>query len=416
MLKFHTVNTFTILIVLFSLAVAGCGGAKPPTASLTQVVPPATATANQEPVSPTQTPVPVFTNAPGETVEQPGSTPTPGEVDQPTVEAAPTDTLEPATESGTSTPQPEGMGRSNPYPPATVVNAPNWDFQVTAFQRGNEAWNSLQTADPTNPPPPDGKEYVLVSIKAKSTYADQEKHPISVSDFKVTGDQLVAYETSDMLVPPSPTLDANLASGEEAEGWIAYVVKKDEGNLMLFLDEMANNDDDRFRFIALEDGASVSIPSDLASIQPTDLGKNPDDPAPRTATVTTQDWQVAVKEVVRGDQAWKMIQQADEATEPPPDGMEYTAVKVHVRYIGLPDQPMRIDNFYFTSTDSSGQLYDFTTVTLPPPGLEVLLFPGGEYEGWVVVQSETGAQGLELVFESILDTTGESRRYISLEK
>jgi hypothetical protein len=307
------------------------------------------------------------------------------------------------------------MGRSNPYPPTEAVSAPNWDLQVMEFQRGDEAWNTLQTADSTNLAPPEGKEYVLVKIKAKCTYTDKDKHPISVNDFKVTGDQLIAYEAADGVMVPAPALDADLAAGEEAEGWAAYQVNKDEGNLILFLDEMANNNDDRLRFIALEAGASVNISPDLASIQPTDLGKTADKPAPRSAKINTQEWEVTVKEVMRGDEAWNMIKQADDANDPPPEGMEYTAVKVHVRYLGKPDQATRIDNFFFTSSDSSGVLYDFTSVTLPPPGLEVLLFPGGEYEGWVVLQSNKDAEGLVLVFESLLDTTGESLRYISLE-
>jgi hypothetical protein len=308
------------------------------------------------------------------------------------------------------------MGRSNPYPPTETVSASNWVVQVIEFQRGNEAWNTLQTAESTNPAPPQGKEYVLVKIKAKCSYTDQDKHPISANDFKVTGDQLIAYEAADVVVVPAPALDADLAAEEEAEGWAAYLVNKDEGNLILFLDEMANNNDDRLRFIALEAGASVNISPDQVSIQPTDLGKTPDKPAPRAAKINTQNWEVTVKEIVRGDQAWNMIKQADEATDPPPEGMEYTAVKVHVRFLDKPDQAMRIDNFYFTSSDSSGVLYDFTSVTLPPPALEVLLFPGGEYEGWVVVQSNKDAKGLVLVFESLLDTTSESRRYISLEQ
>jgi hypothetical protein len=411
--KNQIINTLAILMVLFSLAAAACGGSKTPSASPPPSTPVATATAAQEQISPTQTPAAVSTQAPGETLP-PSNTPAPGEAAQPTETSAPLDTPQPV-EANTPTPQPAGMGRSNPYPPADIVSAPNWDFQVTAFQRGNEAWNSLQTADSTNPAAPDGQEYVLVKIKAKSTYGDQDKHPISVNDFKVTGDQMIAYETDDIVVAPPPALDANLAAGEQTEGWSAYLVKKDETNLILFLDEMANNDEDRLRFIALEEGASVQIPPDLAGIQPTDLGKNADSPAPLTSKITTQDWEVSVKEVVRGDRAWNMIKQADEATDPPPEEMEYTAVRVHVHYIGQPDQPMRIDNFYFTSTDDSGQIYDFTSVTLPPPALEVLLFPGGEFEGWIVVQSNKDAQGLMLVFESILDPTSESRRYISLE-
>ena len=41
-----------------------------------------------------------------------------------------------------------------------------------------------------------------------------------------------------------------------------------------------------------------------------------------------------MNEVVRGEDAWTMVQDANEFNNPPANGMEYIAVKIHVRYIG----------------------------------------------------------------------------------
>jgi hypothetical protein len=314
------------------------------------------------------------------------------------------------------TPAPIGLSRNNPFPRTDLVSAPNWDVQIVEIKRGAEAWQDIQAANMFNEAAPEGMEYLLVKISAKSTYTDSDEHSISGCDFDVTGDRLINYTCGmAIVVEPDPQLDARLYSGGETEGWAAYLVAQGEGNLMLVVDESFNFDSDARRYIALDDGASLGIPSDLVSIKPTDAGKDRSAPAPRSEKIITDDWELSILDVIRGDEAWKMAQEANQFNDPPQEGFEYIAVKVHVRYIGTEDKPSSMDGSFFKSTGSAGILHDAPSVVDPSPQLDISLYPGGEFEGWIVVQASVGETNMMLVFEPLFDFSGKNKRFISLE-
>jgi hypothetical protein len=361
----------------------------------------------------------------GESTPQPRATATPvpesqevesepSQTTAPTGEAEPTDTPEPTPLPPTPTRQPIGMSRKNPHPSSAVVSAPNWEVQVQQVVRGNEAWQLIQAANQFNEPAPEGMEYLLVRLHVKCTYDDNEEHPISESDFKVTGDRLIRYWTASV-VAPDPQLDARLFQGGETEGWAVYLVGQAEGNLILIVDETFSFDEDRLRFIALDEGAAIRAAPELGNIKPTDLGTERQNPAPFGETVTTENWEVTVLEAVRGDRAWAMVQEANQFNDPPEEGMEYVAVKTSVRYISTVDEPETMDSTYFNSTDSANVLYDLPMVVDPSPALDVTLYPGGEYEGWVTLQAAQGGSGLLAVFDPPFTLTGRNRRFLSLE-
>jgi hypothetical protein len=257
-------------------------------------------------------------------------------------------------------------------------------------------------------------EYLLVKLYVKSTYADSDEHSISGSDFKVTGDRLIEYFNASV-VEPEPVLDVQLFAGGETEGWSAYPIGQGEGNLILIVDELLSFEN-RLRFIALDDGASISIAPELGDIKPTDLGKDRDSPAPYGEKVITEDWEVAILEVVRGDDAWKLVQEANQFNEPPTEGMEYIVVKVQMRYISTVDGSVNIDGSYFKALGSANVLYDWPSVVDPDPALDVTLYPGGRYEGWTVAQVAKGEAGLVLQFEPLLDFSGKNKRFLALER
>jgi hypothetical protein len=321
---------------------------------------------------------------------------------------------EPTPAPTTSTPASIGMSRLNPFPRSAVVTTSGWEVQVLETQRGEPAWQAIQAANMFNEPAPAGMEYLLVKLRVKSTHADGEEHSIGQGDFKVTGDRFFRYSTADA-VEPNPPLDARLFNGGQTEGWTGYLVGQGEGNLVLIVDELLNFDEDRYRFIALDEAVSLSIPAELADIRPSDIGLDRANPAAIGQTVTTDEWQVTVREVFRGNEAWAMAQAANQFNDPPEPGMEYVAVKVHARLISTEDRAVAIDNSYFKSTGSAGVLYDQPSVVDPDPMLDVSLFPGGQYEGWVVLQAAQDETGLTAVFEPLFDFGNENRRFLALE-
>lgn len=341
---------------------------------------------------------------------EPTSPPKPTITPAPTDTPSPTDTPEPPP---TFTPAPIGLSRANPFPALTLVNAPNWDIQVLEVVRGDGAWQAIQAANQFNDPAPEGMEFVLVKIYAKSTYADGEAHFISGRDFYLTGDLHIRHK-SPSVVDPDPILDAELFPDGETEGWAAFVAGIDEGNLILVFDELYF-DAERLSFIALDDGASVSIPPELSDIEPNDLGIERTNPAPFGEKVVTEDWELQVLEVVRGDDAWSMVQEVNQINKPPEEGMEYIAVRVRARNIGDEDDAELIDSTWFETTGDANAIHNAPTVADPDPILFFRLYPGGEAEGWVVVQAQIGEQGVMLIFEPVFDSSGENTRYLLLQ-
>jgi len=330
--------------------------------------------------------------------------------------ASPTNTPMPTAIPPTATPPPIGLSRSIPYPLSDIVSAPNWDVQVVEVKRGEDAWKDIQAANMFNEPAPEGMEYLLVRLHVKSTYSDSDEHSISGCDFDMTGDRLIRYTCSmASVVEPDPELDATLFSGGEAEGWAGFVVGQGEGNLILAVNESFNFDENTVRYIALDQAASLSIPSDLAGITPTDLGTERSNPAPRSDRIVTEDWIISVIDVIRGDVAWQMVQEANQFNDPPPEGMEYIAAKIHARYFGTEDTAVSIDGSFFSTTGSANVIYDLPSVVDPEPSLDISLYPGGEYDGWVVLQAAKEEAGVMLIFEPLFDFTDENRRFISLE-
>ena len=325
--------------------------------------------------------------------------------------ASPVDTAEPA-----STPAllETGLSRSHPYPGSGVVAVPNWDIQVMEVKRGEEAWKDIQAASEFNEAAPEGMEYLLVKLHVKSTYADADEHSLSSCDFEVTGERLIDYMCG-MAVEPEPMLDVTLSKGEEGEGWAAYLIGKNEKSLILVFNEAFTTEENAVRYIALDKGASISIPADLANIKPTDLGREQNNPAARTDKLTSEDWELSVNEIIRGDEAWTIVQEANPFNDPPKEGMEYIVVNVHVRDIGTIDQADSIDGSSFQSTGSKGVFYESPSVAGPAPSLDVSLFPGGEYEGWIVLLAAKGETGVLLVFRPWTDVSDENQRFLRLE-
>jgi hypothetical protein len=339
------------------------------------------------------------------------------QVDSKTAEPEISATSVPPTETPippTPTPAPLGMSRANPFPMTELVNAQNWDIQVLEAIRGDEAWQLIKAANQFNEPPLEGMEYLLVRISAKCTYADSDSHSIGEYDFDVTGDKLIKYSPASVVVP-EPSLDAELFSGGETEGWVAFSVGIGEGNLIIIFDEMMSFDDDRFRFIALEEGASVSVDIELAEIQPADTGLTRENPIPIGESGITEDWIVTIRAVIRGEEAWAMTQEANMFNEPPADGMEYVAIKVHAQCISTVDEVVSIDGYSFDTTGDNNILYDDPSVVDPIPPFEAYLYPGGEYEGWIIKEVAIGETSILALFEPTFSFDTDENRYFALE-
>lgn len=382
---------YLLLTTLVAL-LAACGNATSTTAPATDA--PAAPAAQEAASAPTLTPAPT---------EAPPATATP----EPTATVAPTATPEPA-EPGTS--------RSAPLPLGTELRFEDWAVSITEVSRGDEAAQAIAGANQFNDPAPEGWQYLLASLKLTNISTEQEAKSVLFGvDLRVTGTRNVLYSRASVVVPQP--LEGELFPEGSAEGQIAFLVPAEEDNLMFFVAENLSFDLDARRFVAIDDGASITVDPALPEIAPTEDGSRRAAPAPLGTTVVSEAWEVTVLEVLRGADAAQRITEANQFNDPAPEGQEYIVARIRAHYLGGDDQDSaaNIDQNAFKVTGTANVIYDRPSIVAPAPTLDAYLFPGGQVEGWVVVQAPAGEAGLALVYEPIFEFGDDNVRFLGLE-
>jgi serine/threonine protein kinase len=303
-----------------------------------------------------------------------------------------------------------GQRRSDPVPYKEVIALPDWEVQVLETVRGDAAWNRLYDANTFNDPAPEGMEYLLVKVRARATFTGNAARQLY---FVVTGDGLREYTRSG--VPPEPKLETELVSGSVSVGWIAFPIGKHEGSLLLKMKELQGTNADTTRFLALEEGAALSISPDLEQIRAEPLGQTPEAPAPYGEAVTTEDWQLTIRNVVWGDAAWELVEATNQFSDPPAAGMQYVAVQMHIRSISTQDEARQIYSYGFALLDNDGIIYTAPSVVDPHPAIDVNLYPGGEHTGWFVLQAPRRIQAATLRYQPAFGNRELNTRYLVLQ-
>lgn len=338
--------------------------------------------------------------------------PTPLQTDG-TTSSIPDPTTEPTEAPVTNEP---GVSRSNPLPLGTELRFETWSVTISQVERGDTALQAITQANQFNEVPADGFEYLLVSLKITNIGKEQKAQNVTfAADVRVTGERNILYSSASVVSPK--VFEGELFPEGSAEGQIAFAVPVNEKNLMFYVNENFSIDSNAARFIAIDDGAKVVPPADLANIQPTDIGSDRSKPAKLGETIVTEVWETKVLEVLRGEEAVKRITEANQFNEAAPEGQEYIAVKVHVRYIDQEqaDQVGSANSSLFRVTGEKQVVYDRPSVVPPIPELDANLFPGGEAEGWVVVSVATGEQGISFVFQPLFSFSDADVRYLAAQ-
>jgi len=334
------------------------------------------------------------------TVVSPTKTPTVTPTKRPTPTPAPT---------ATPTPVPIGQSRSNPVPVGEVYQTPNWEMQVLEVKRGDAAWVDIQLANRYSDPPSKGMEYVLVKLRVKNIGAEDTAKTINYGAFVLTGDRNLVYRQWSMWGAPKPELNAELYPGGETEGWLMMQAGAGESNLILMYEE---NWEAPPRFLALEEGAKV-VPGTVEPCEGLSMTTR-SEPAPLGEKLCAGSWEIQVLEVTRGADAWAALQIADDMNRPPDQGMEYILARLRVGNTGTQDIATDIGNDDFALTGDRSLVYrQWSTWGVPEPELNAELYPGGETEGWVRMQTSAGDSNPILMYEEDWDG---NVRFLALEE
>ena len=304
---------------------------------------------------------------------------------------------------------PAGTTRANPLPPGTALALPGWRVELLECLRGAEANELMRKANSNNEAPPNGMEYLLLRVRATSTAQEAQYR---LSDLHVVGERNVVYSSAG--VPPSPSFASSdqLPPGEAAEGWLAYLVGVEERNLLMVAGSLITGE---ARIMALTPDAAVAADPALAAIAPNAVGADPREPAEVGDLAITDDWEVSVEQVLRGDKAWQLIYEGNRYNKEPPAGAEYVAAYVRLRNIADADAPALAFDSLFTGASAETE-FEQVSIVEPEPELFAQLFPGGTAEGWVAVTVPKDDPEARLAFRGISISTGNRSgwRYFAL--
>ncbi len=315
-----------------------------------------------------------------------------------------------------ATPAPEaGASRATPLPAGATAQIDSWAALVTGVTRGDDAWNLLYETNTMNDPASDGQEYVVVHLRARALMGSDAKRDLYP---RVTGDMRVLYSPASVVVPRHHPEE--YTAGQEFDVDFAYLVAVGEGNLILQVADLGGPSGALPAFVAVDSGASVAVDPALRSIKPTALGTDPREPAALGETVTTEDFAVTVRQVVRGEEAYKRLLEANSLNSPPKDGTEYLLALVEVRSLSTKDESVMVDDSDFYSVvgdaeDVQATAIRFISVVEPAPALPFYLYPGGSAAGWVTVEIQKDTPSARLVFAPGFSLDPLNTRYFSIE-
>lgn len=143
------------------------------------------------------------------------------------------------TSAGQTPSAPSGTySRTNPAPVGTaqsisvngILEKYNASVVIEESIRGADAWAKIKAANQFNQAAPDGKEYVLVKIKASVNSVTDDK-AISLSDYSFTpySSDNVEYDST-YAVTPTPEFSGSVYAGGTLEGYAVYAVSKTDSN------------------------------------------------------------------------------------------------------------------------------------------------------------------------------------------
>lgn len=127
-------------------------------------------------------------------------------------------------------------------------------------------------------------------------------------------------------------------------------------------------------------------------------GYSRSNPAPIGSTLLHEeedDWlygdykaRITLIQVIRGAQAWTMIEDANMFNDEPEPGYEYILAKIRFEYMQSSEQDTQysVTEYDFTVVSESGVDYDLPSVVEPEPDLDGNLYPGATVEGWAAYQ------------------------------
>lgn len=145
-------------------------------------------------------------------------------------------------------------------------------------------------------------------------------------------------------------------------------------------------------------------------------GQTRTNPLSRTGEHSLPNWRVEILDVVRGAEAWELMQEANQFNDAPADGLEYLLVKLRVT--GTHDDSDEHE-IYPTDFQVTGdeRLSYFSSGQVPPePALDYAVRSGETVEGWASYFIKEDEGNLLLMFSHIDESDPANIRFIEIDE
>jgi SH3 domain-containing protein len=259
---------------------------------------------------------------------------------------------------------------------------------VTQATLGDEANQLVLSASDRNLAPSDGVSYAAASVRVvnggtTSIVVDHDDFGFTTSAGRL--------RRSIGIVPPEPPLSARLNPGDQAEGWVAGIVESGDPNTVLAFSSRDLGGNWADRYFALVDGATLdNVAEPAAAVN--EEGKDPAAPAGVGQAVITEDWSVAIAEVVAQDAVVALYPDSDYRTtalaSAAPEVVEnWIGLRVEIQHNGTGGAPRHfpVTAFGLAYADGS-EVPDVRILSAPLPDLGGQYFPGARATGWVTIE------------------------------
>ncbi len=302
----------------------------------------------------------------------------------------------------------------SPWRSATI-ELNGYSVAVVEVLRGDAVLANLLAMNSFNVSPAAGTEYVQIHLSVANDGSGPDIGS-QTQAYRLTGSRGISFDPM-LVFQTEPGLDVSLGAGETVDGWPAFEVSPDETDLIPVLGPFVIDGVYSTGYLALEPGGSVPAAAGPLA-EGNDVGIDLEAPAEIGEMTSGPVWPVELVEVARGSDALDVVMAASEFNDPPDGRFEYLLLLVDVRNVGFTDEPTAMTGSSFRLFAAAGTELEMPFITIPSPGIDVELFPGGQHRGWLAFSVPVGAQGLLLVvdptFFSRVSAPGSADRYFAI--
>ncbi|SFM56368.1 Copper amine oxidase N-terminal domain-containing protein [Paenibacillus sp. 1_12] len=117
---------------------------------------------------------------------------------------------------------------------------------------------------------------------------------------------------------------------------------------------------------------------------------------------------LSVDQVIRGEEAWKMIVSANKFNSAPKEGYEYLLAKISIMISSSKNKDKQIDvsPLDFVAVSSAGKDYDWASIVEPDPSISSKLYECASHTGWAAFLVKKDDQNPVITYGRKYDGSG----------